>query len=88
MSEEKVFLGKVKSVETQFGDILKISFGEEDLKKLYKHKNVAGWSNWEIKKSKSGTMYMELDTWVSKERNVEEKPSQTVSKPENDNLPF
>ena len=56
MSEEKVFLAKVKSVETQYGDILKISFGEEDLKKLAQHKNVAGWSNWEIKKSKAGTM--------------------------------
>ena len=88
MPEEKVFLGKVKSVETQYGDILKISFGEEDLKKLAKHKNVAGWSNWEIKKSKAGTMYMELDTWVSKERYAEEKPSQTVSDPANDNLPF
>jgi len=88
MSEEKVFLGKVKAVETQYGELLKISFGEEDLKELAQHKNVAGWSNWEIKKSKAGGMYMELDTWVPKERYAEEKPSQTVSESAEDDLPF
>jgi hypothetical protein len=42
-----------------------------------------GWVNLDVKQSKSGKYYLELDTWVPKPQNNTEEVEQ-----ENDDLPF
>ena len=63
MENEKVFLGRVKKVITKNGNITKISFGQKDLDILKSNMNEQGWSNWNLKESMSGNLYIELDTW-------------------------
>ena len=60
----------------------KIACGTKDVSKIQKHANDKGWSNWNRKESKSGTFYLELDTWQPKENN------QSNDKKEENDLPF
>lgn len=47
----------IKAIETQYGEILKVGV---NLEKFNKNPNVKGWVNFDIKKSKSGNYYAEL----------------------------
>jgi len=78
----KVFIGQVKKVQTKYGEMTKIAFGTKDVSTIQKHANDKGWSNWNLKESKSGTFYLELDTWQPKENN------QSNDKKEENDLPF
>jgi len=84
---EKVFLGKVRKVQTQYGELTKISFGNLDLQTLKDAANEKGWSNWDLKESQSGNHYLELNTWTAMTQPVNEKP-QSNEKPKTDDLPF
>jgi hypothetical protein len=84
---EKVFLGKVRKVQTQYGELTKISFGNLDLQTLKDSANEKGWSNWDLKESQSGNHYLELNTWTAMTQPVNEKP-QSNEKPKTDDLPF
>jgi hypothetical protein len=61
--KDKVFLGRIKVINTRYGEMVKVSFGPKDLEILNEHKNDQGWSNWVLKESQSGSKYMELDDW-------------------------
>ena len=88
---EKVFLGKVRKVQTQYGELTKISFGNLDLQTLKDSANEKGWSNWDLKQSQSGNHYLELNTWTAMTQPLSEsnttKP-QSNEKPKTDDLPF
>lgn len=47
----------IKAIETQYGEILKVGV---NLEKFNENPNVKGWVNFDIKKSKSGNYYAEL----------------------------
>lgn len=84
---EKVFLGKVRKVQTQYGELTKISFGNLDLQTLKDAANEKGWSNWDLKESQSGNHYLELNTWTAMTQPLSERP-QSNEKPKKDDLPF
>jgi hypothetical protein len=82
---EKVFLGKVKVVQTKYGELKKVSFGSRDLETLKEHSNEQGWSNWNLKESQNGGYYLELDTWSPKMQEVNKQFNENTKK---DDLPF
>ena len=92
MENEKVFLGRVKKVITKNGNITKISFGQKDLDILKANMNEQGWSNWNLKESISGNLYIELDTWkpMGKEinQNAVAAMKSNQSNQKTDDLPF
>ena len=75
---EKILLGKVTQRDTPWGTVeTKLSLGPKDFEKMGIQCNE--WKNIEIKTSKDGKLYGELDTW---------KPNnQTQDEPQGD-LPF
>ena len=74
--KDKVFLGRVKVINTRYGEMVKVSFGPNDLEMLKKHQNEQGWSNWVLKEAQSGNRYLELDEWKgARETWQENKPS-------------
>jgi len=88
---EKVFLGKVRKVTTQYGELTKISFGPQDIEALQKHTNDKGWSNWDLKESQSGVPYLELNTWTAMTQPLSESNTsnpQSNTKKQADDLPF
>lgn len=84
---QKVFLGKVRKVQTQYGELTKISFGNLDLQTLKDAANDKGWSNWDLKESQSGNHYLELNTWTAMTQPINER-NQSNEKPKTDDLPF
>jgi hypothetical protein len=60
MSKEKQFVGKVTARDTQYGEMISISFGENDRKLLEETKNDKGWNNLTLKKSQKGGYYLEV----------------------------
>lgn len=78
--EKQTFVGKVKVIKTQYGDLIKLSFGPEDLKKAEN-----GWLNVVYKKNKDGLPYMVLDTWKPDPNN--KNVQNPVQNPE-DGMPF
>lgn len=67
MKQQK-FIGNVKTIETKYGELIKISIGPKDIEKA---KN--GWLNMILKKKKEGGYYMVEDEWQPKENNPEKK---------------
>jgi len=63
---DKIFIGNVKTTpkKGQNGtwQETKISFGPKDFLLFEEHKN-KGWVNLLLKKSQSGKIYLEVDTW-------------------------
>ena len=87
MENDKVFLGRIKTVETQYGTMTKISFGPKDLEILQKAATETGWSNWTLKESKSGGHYMEQDNWKPERQEIKPAAANAENKP-TDDLPF
>jgi hypothetical protein len=58
----KEFIGKAEIVKTQFGEIISISYSEEDLK-LMMSKLENGHMKTKVLKSKKGNYYQEIDNW-------------------------
>ena len=64
---EKIYVGNGKVITTQYGDLMKLSFTEEDVKKLRDSLD-NGWVNLVVKErkepsAKGTTHYLEVDTW-------------------------
>lgn len=65
--DERVYCGNGKNIKTQYGDLLKLSLTEDDVKALQENLD-NGWVNINVKQrrepSQSGfTHYLEIDTW-------------------------
>jgi hypothetical protein len=80
----------IKSVETKFGEILKVSFKIEDFAKFVKqHKNDKGYLNLDIMPRKEvgkygDTHYAILNTYVKENKS----PDEILTEPEDSSLPF
>jgi hypothetical protein len=77
---DKQFIGIVKTIPTQYGDLVKVSISREDFEK----NQVNGWVNAVFKTSKSGKKYLEVDTWKPKPK---ENPPASYRHDDTD-LPF
>jgi len=69
---EKKYVGTGKTVSTKFGDILKLSFSENDLKTLQENLS-NGWVNVDIMKrkepsEKGTTHYGRINTWKQQQQ--------------------
>lgn len=65
---EKIYVGSGKVVKTNFGELTKLSFSEEDLQKMKLNLNERGYVNLVLKQKQNPvegkpTHYMEVDTW-------------------------
>ena len=84
MSDQKTFADGlfIKRIETKYGEMEKLSFKVEDFKGfLDEHSNEQGFVNVNVKVSKAGKPYAELDTWKPEEQVTE-------SEIEPEDLPF
>lgn len=64
---DKIYVGNGRNINTQYGDLLKLSFTAEDVQKLQDNLD-NGWINLVVKErrepsEKGTTHYMEVDTW-------------------------
>jgi len=78
---DKVYVGRTEEKETTFGTITKLSFGPQDFEKLEQYKNASGWVNMEIKTSKDGGLYVEIDTWKPTPKTAANQSSQVSDEP-------
>lgn len=72
----KQYCGSAKTITTQYGDLMKLSFTEEDIKMLQENLS-EGWVNAVVKQrkepSKGGmTHYLEIDTWKPEKKEASE----------------
>jgi hypothetical protein len=68
MSEQKVYIGNGKQIDTQYGKLLKLSFSRADLVVLTNHLNEKGYVNINCNERKSvsewgHTHSMQIDDW-------------------------
>jgi hypothetical protein len=96
---DKIYCGNAKIVNTQFGNLTKISFCGEDINKMvtYMKANSSDWINLVLKEKKEPqpgkpTHYLEVDTWKpSSPANTPPTAANTPHPPvqdESDELPF
>ena len=91
---EKIYAGSAKIVQTNYGELIKVSFHKEDINRMvqYMKDTDSSWINLDIKAKKSPqpdkpTHYLEVDTWKPKEQ----APQQQAPAPVQDDgnsLPF
>lgn len=92
MSEEKIYCGNAKIVNTKFGEITKGSMSKNDINTIvkYMNDNKLEWVNFEILPKKSPeqgkpTHYIKINTWKpGKSSNNDNKQENKLS----DDLPF
>lgn len=65
---DKIYVGSGKVVKTNFGELTKLSFSEEDLQKMKMNLNERGYVNLVLKQKQNPvegkpTHYMEVDNW-------------------------
>ena len=89
---DKIFCGNGKVINTQYGDLTKISFSQKDLETLTKALN-NGWVNTVLKEKKNKvegkpTHYLEVDTWEPKGALKSNEKKVMNTEPEDDGLPF
>lgn len=86
---EKVFCGNGKIINTEYGEMIKISFSKNDLETMLNNLE-NGWINTVLKQKKTivegkPTHYLEVDNWKPEKK---DEQKQTVSNEEENNLPF
>lgn len=88
---EKIYCGSAKTITTQYGNIYKISFNKDDIKKLQENLSEKGWVNLNMIERKEVGKYGEthsisVDTWQPKEQ---KKSDKVKNEPVDDSdLPF
>ena len=65
---DKIYVGSGKVVKTNFGELTKLSFSEEDINKMRQNLNERGYVNLVLKQKQNPmegkpTHYMEVDNW-------------------------
>jgi hypothetical protein len=86
---DKIFCGNGKVINTQYGEMTKISFSKKDLETMLNNLT-NGWVNTVLKEKKNKvegkpTHYLEVDNWVP--TNSEKKEMRTEEEID-DTLPF
>jgi len=94
MSEEKIFCGSGKIVQTKYGELTRISFSESDIEKL-KNNLSNGWINLLFKEKRNKvegkpTHYLQVCTWKPSENSSSSESPNSSNEPEitNNDLPF
>lgn len=83
MSDKTInFVGQLKTIKTQYGDIIKVAIGPNDFEKLASNKNDKGWVNLEIKSKRDGSHYMAFQA------PYEGSTKSKVAVNETDDIPF
>jgi len=92
MENDRIFCGNGKIITTQFGEMVKISFSEKDLKTMLANLE-NGWINTVLKEKKNKvdgkpTHYLEVDKWKAEGSlgRVEDKKMHSIEP--DDSLPF
>jgi len=91
MSEDKIFAdGFFFKKKDQAPDFVvgKMSIKVEEAVVFLKANVKTGWVNLDIKQSKSGKYYFELDTWVAKPKNDTPAAAPPVEAQAQEDLPF
>jgi hypothetical protein len=88
---EKIYCGNGKVVNTQFGELTKLSFSKDDINKMvqYMKDNSTDWINLVLKEKQNKqegkpTHYLEVDTWKPTPQASTTKANASTS----DDLPF
>jgi hypothetical protein len=88
---EKIYCGNGKVVNTQFGELTKLSFSKDDINKMvqYMKDNSTDWINLVLKEKQNKqegkpTHYLEVDTWKPSPQANTAKATASTS----DDLPF
>jgi len=68
MSEQKVYVGNGKQIDTQYGKLLKLSFSKKDLELMLSKLNAKGYINLNCNERKSESEWghthsMQIDDW-------------------------
>lgn len=99
MSEEKIYVGNGKEIQTKHGSIIKLNFSPDDVKKFNDAVTNGGWVNLDLHKrkevsAKGQTHYLCVDNWKpspdSKQETGRSQNAQNVNNGLDDNsdLPF
>ena len=90
---EKIYCGSAKVINTQYGELTKVSFHKDDINKIVKYMkdNSSDWANLVVKEKREKvegkpTHYLEVDEW--KPTQQETPPLPPEPEPEVDDLPF
>lgn len=89
--KKHIFIGSVKIIETQFGEIIKIGLSPDDRKLLEQYQSQSGWVNINIMTNPQGKKYAVVDTYgLEKEVKKEKSPKggQTPDEINLDEIPF
>lgn len=83
---EKIYCGNGRTVKTSYGNLLKLSFSEDDLKKLVANLS-NGWVNADVKErrnpsEKGVTHYLIVDNWKPEGGGITDAEIVTESKDE------
>ena len=89
---EKIYCGSGRIVNTQFGDLTKISFHKDDINKLvsFLREDGGDWVNLALKAKREPapgkpTHYLEIDQWKP---NQESAPAQAQAHPQQNHEPL
>lgn len=89
--KKHIFIGNVKIIETQFGEIIKIGLSPDDRKLLEQYQSQSGWVNINIMTNPQGKKYAVVDTY-GLEKEVKKEPSpegvKTPDEINHDEIPF
>lgn len=61
--QEKIFVGKVKTIQTKFGEMVGLGLSQQDREKLEQYTNQEGWCNILIMTNREGKKYATIDTY-------------------------
>lgn len=87
MTEKKFAPSNIKTVETKYGDIIKIWFPVKDMKIFLEENENKGWVNLYLKSTKDWKKYLQLDTyWIDKHDSEDKDNSE--DKDEFEDIPF
>ena len=60
MNNERKYVGRIEVKNTQYGDIIKLSLGPNDIEAINGSKSPKGWVTIDIKPSSKGGLYGEI----------------------------
>jgi hypothetical protein len=79
MNTEKIFIGKLNTIQTQFGEIITIGLSPKDKETINQYSNNQGWCNLKLMTSLKGHKYIEIDTYALNKDKVYQSNSDDVA---------
>jgi len=95
---EKIYCGSARVINTQYGELTKVSFHKDDINKIvtWMKDNKSDWANLVVKEKREKvegkpTHYLEVDEWKPEVSQKETNEPKSISEEHGDdlnNLPF